>query len=145
MASLNRHSLKGLRELEQRLGDLFEEAEANGEPAISSAFRPTVDIYEQDENMVVECELPGVDRANIDIRVEDGRLMIQGERTRETEEEDEERDYYRSERRFESFRRSFALPQNVDRDRIEATFVEGVLKVVLPETSKSTSKQITIE
>jgi len=146
MALLSRgRPFEGLRELEQRLEDLVEEAGGDGEPAISSAFRPSVDIYEQDDNIIVECELPGVDRDEIDISLENDRLTIQGERTRETEEKDEERDYYRSERRFESFQRSFSLPQNVARDQIKATFDDGVLKVVMPETSETTAQTIAIE
>lgn len=146
MALLSRRSpFGGLQQLEQRLDDLFGEMGGDGESVVASAWRPVVDIFEQGDSIVVECELPGVERDKIDIQVEDDRLTIRGERREETKEEDEERDYYRSERRFESFQRVFSLPGNVDREAIEANLEDGVLRIVMPETEASKAQRIAIE
>lgn len=93
-------------------------------------WAPSADIYEKDGNLVVKAELPGVDRNDVSVTVENGDLVIQGER-RADDEVDEE-SYYRMERFTGSFYRRFSLPDGVDEDRISAEFKDGVLRVQVP-------------
>jgi HSP20 family protein len=103
---------------------------------------PAVDIVEKDDSYKVTAELPGMDESNIDVKFAGGTLTITGEKTEEKEEK--KQDYFLSERRFGSFRRSFRVSDGVDPDKIEASFKNGVLIVTLPKTEEARQKQKTI-
>jgi HSP20 family protein len=96
---------------------------------------PAVDVTETDKAYEITAELPGMDEKNIEVNLADGGLTIKGEKKEETEEK--KKDYYVSERRYGSFERYFGLPDGVDADKIEATFKNGVLKVMLPKTAEA--------
>jgi len=96
-------------------------------------WAPSADIYEKDGNLVVKAELPGVDRNDVSVTVENGDLVVQGER--HSDEEVKEEDYYRMERFTGTFYRRFALPEGVDEDRISAEYKDGVLEVRIPKPS----------
>jgi HSP20 family protein len=100
-----------------------------------AAFRtmPAVNVAETDEAYEIEAELPGLEEKNIEVKVANGVLSIKGEKQEEKEEK--EKDYYRRERSFGSFERSFQLPDNIEADKIEATFKNGVLSVTLPKSA----------
>jgi HSP20 family protein len=103
------------------------------EPAWESA--PAVDVAEDDKGYELTAELPGMDEKNIEVKLANGGLTIKGEKSEEKEEK--KRNYYLHERRFGSFERSFAMPEGVDTNRIEATFSKGVLKVMIPKTAEA--------
>jgi HSP20 family protein len=109
----------------------------------SFAKAPAVDIAEHDKNYEVTAELPGMDEKDIDVKFADGVLTIKGEKKEETEEK--QKDYYRSERRFGSFQRSFRVPDGVEADKIEANFKNGVLTVVLPKSAEARKREKKIE
>jgi HSP20 family protein len=92
---------------------------------------PAVDITESDKAYEVTAELPGMDEKNIEVKVANGDLTIKGEKQQEKEEK--KKDYYMHERRFGAFERCFQLPDEVDADKIEASFKKGVLTVTLPK------------
>lgn len=92
---------------------------------------PAVDIVEKDRAYEVTVEIPGVDEKNLEVKLVNGGLTIKGEKREEKEEK--KKDYYVHERNFGSFERSFSLPEDVDSDKIEASFKKGVLSVVLPK------------
>lgn len=96
---------------------------------------PAVDVTETDKAYEITIELPGLDEKNIEVNLANGGLTIKGEKKEEKEET--KKDYYVSERRYGSFERYFGLPDGVDADKIEATFKNGVLKVVLPKTAEA--------
>jgi HSP20 family protein len=96
-------------------------------------WAPSADIYEKDGNLVVKAELPGIDRDDVHVTVENGDLVIQGERHADDEIDDE--NYYRMERFTGSFYRRFALPEGVDEDSITAEYKDGVLQVRIPKPS----------
>ncbi len=96
---------------------------------------PAADVVETDQAYEITAELPGIDQKNIEVNVANGGITIKGEKKEETEEK--KKDYYVSERRYGSFQRYFGLPEGVDRDKIEATFKNGVLKVTLPKTAEA--------
>ena len=92
---------------------------------------PAVDVIESEKAYEITAELPGMDEKNIDVKVADGTLTIKGEKQEEKEEK--KKDYYLRERSFGSFERSFAIPEGVDADKIEASFKKGVLTLMLPK------------
>lgn len=102
--------------------------------AESRAWAPAVDIYEDEKEIVVSADLPQMEEKDLDVRVEDNHLHIAGERKFENEEKKD--NYHRVERRYGSFQRTFALPDNVDAEKIEAKYDKGVLKVHLPKVEK---------
>jgi HSP20 family protein len=106
------------------------------------AFRtmPAVDVAEA---YVIKAELPGLDEKNIEVKVANGVLSIKGEKHEEKEEK--EKDYYRRERSFGSFERSFQLPDNIEDDKIEANFKNGVLSVTLPKSAEAQQQAKKIE
>ncbi len=108
----------------------------------SATWAPAVDISEQKNAYVVTAEVPGVKPEDLDVTLEDGLLTIQGERR--SEEESTDRQYHRVERRFGSFRRSITLPSQVDADRIEASYADGVLQVTVPKAESAKPKKIDV-
>jgi HSP20 family protein len=91
----------------------------------------------------IKAELPGLDEKNIEVKVANGVLSIKGEKQEEKEEK--EKDYYRRERSFGSFERSFQLPDNIEADKIEANFKNGVLSVTLPKSAEAQQQAKKIE
>jgi HSP20 family protein len=92
---------------------------------------PAADLVEEDGSYRVTVELPGMEQSDVDVSVSGDMLTIRGEKREEREEK--KKDRYLSERRFGSFRRSFRLPETVDRNKITASVKKGVLEVVLPK------------
>jgi HSP20 family protein len=103
---------------------------------------PAIDIVEKDKAFEVTAELPGLDVKNIDLQLSDNVLTIKGEKQEEREEKAKDR--YVSERRYGSFRRSLQVPGNIDTDKIEASFKDGILTVTLPKSPEAEKKQKTI-
>lgn len=97
---------------------------------------PAVDVIDKDTAYELSAELPGMDAQHIEVRIENGMLLIQGEK-RDVHEEHNEK-YYLSERHYGSFQRSFALPPGIDSNAITAQFAKGVLTLTLPKTASST-------
>jgi HSP20 family protein len=97
-------------------------------------WAPAVDVYEDENKIVVKADLPDMDEKALDIRVEDGMLTVKGERN--FEDESKEKNFHRVERRYGSFVRSFALPEGVDQEKISAAYNKGVLEVTVPKTHK---------
>ncbi len=114
-------------------------------PFGSSTFSPRVDVTEDNENLYVHAEVPGVDKNDIKINLVGDVLTISGEKR--SEGKDEKKNYYRTERNYGSFTRSFTLPSEVVVDKISAEYKEGVLNITLPKTeeAKIVEKQIEIK
>ena len=103
---------------------------------------PSVDIVEKDDAYKVSAELPGIAASDIEVKYSDGMLTIAGEKQEDKEEK--KKDYFLSERRDGSFKRSFRVADGVDADKIEAVFKNGVLTVTLPKTAEARNKAKTI-
>lgn len=101
---------------------------------------PAIDVFEKEDKFVVKAELPGIKEEDIHVSVVGDTLSIKGEKKTETEVKEE--DYYRCERNYGSFYRSIPLPSNVDADKIEAAFEDGVLEVALPKSAKVKPKKL---
>jgi HSP20 family protein len=104
---------------------------------------PAVDVYQEQDDIVVKAELPGMDKDNIDVIVSDHLLTIKGEKKKE--EEVKEENYYRSERSQGSFVRTVELPADVKSDQVKATFKNGLLEIHLPKTEDAKKKEIKIK
>lgn len=103
---------------------------------------PAVDVVEKDKAYEITAELPGLDEKNVEVKVANGMLTIRGEKKEEKEEK--RKDYFVSERRYGSFERRFQIPSGVDVGKIEATFKNGVLTVMLPKTAEAQATEKTI-
>lgn len=126
-----KHRLASLWETEPfRFADLKE--------AITpSEWTPHVDITEDDHEFLVKAELPDMKRDDVKVSIEDGTLMISGERKHEKEEKHKK--YHRIECEYGSFTRSFTLPAGVSGDKVSADFKDGVLRVHLPKDVKTSA------
>jgi len=112
-------------------------------PRWLSESTPAVDVAEKDKAYEITVELPGLDQSNIDVKLANGALTVKGEKKEETEEK--KKNYYMSERRFGAFERSFQLPDDVDQDKIGASFNKGVLTVMLPKSAEAQKSAKKIE
>lgn len=106
-------------------------------------WRPVVNTYETDNAIVINAEVPGVKKEDISIDVKNNVLTISGER--KDQENIDRDDYYRSERFYGSFQRSFTLPDNVDAEKVDATYKDGVLEIKIPKTEESARKKIEVK
>ena len=101
----------------------------------SWAAAPAVDVAETDKAYEITAEVPGLAEKDLEVKLASGTLTVKGEKQEDKEEK--KKDYYISERRYGAFERSFRLPEGIDTDKIEASFKNGVLKVVLPKTPEA--------
>jgi HSP20 family protein len=125
-------------EMERLFNDMAFNDGQNGE-----FWAPTVDIVEETDKLVVTAELPGVDKKDVKISLQDNVFTIEGEKTRTTEEKQDK--FYRTERNYGKFSRSFNLPTKVATDKIEAEFNDGILTINLPKVEEAKPHQITIK
>jgi HSP20 family protein len=140
-----------LATLQERLNQLFSQPLAplwrlagGSEAALTAgSFVPAVDVYEDEHNIVLTAETPGIDEKDLDISVENNVLTISGER--KMENEDKQDNFHRIERSYGRFTRSFNLPPTVDADNVKAEFNNGVLKITLAKREEAKPKQIKIE
>lgn len=130
--------------LQDRMNRLFRDSfsENREESLTNSRFAPAVDVYEDEHNVTLKIEVPGVDEKDIDVRVENHTLTVHGERKFEKEEKEE--NYRRVERQYGSFTRSFTLPNTVDTENVSANYEKGVLKIKLAKKAEAKPKQIKV-
>lgn len=107
-------------------------------------FLPATDIVETDDQLVLTAELPGLEKKDVEIVVDEGVLTLRGEKIEEKKEE-EDKKLHLYERTYGAFQRSFALPRTVDPAKITAEFEKGVLKVFLPKTVEAKAKGRKVE
>jgi len=108
-----------------------------------AAWSPLVDITEDDHEYLIKAELPGIEKDQVKVSVEDGLLVIAGERNSEKEEKNHK--YHRMERSYGSFIRSFSLPDDADGTKVKAEYKNGILKVHLPKNEQAKPKSIEIK
>ena len=104
---------------------------------------PVVDLYDDKDQIVVKAELPGMAKDDIEIDIGDHQLTLKGEKKKE--EETKEENYYRSERSYGSFTRVVDLPAEVQRDKVHASYKNGVLEIRLPKTEEAKKKEIKVK
>jgi HSP20 family protein len=136
---------RDLGTLQDRMNRLFRESyrsEGGEESLTTSSFAPPVDVYEDEHNITLKIEVPGIDEKDIDVRIENNILTVHGERKFEKEEKEE--NYRRVERQYGSFTRSFTLPTTLDSEQISADYEKGVLKIKLAKKAEAKPKQIKV-
>ncbi len=107
-------------------------------------WSPSVDIEEEADRYLIKADLPGVDKENIDVKLENGVLSIRGEKTSETETGKGTK-RHRTERFHGSFARSFSLPEAVRADQVEASYKDGVLSLIIPKEEEAKPRSIDIK
>jgi len=124
---------------------LFEDAVTRlmSEPRASRPWSPAVDILETEDALILNADLPGVEMKNIDVRLENETLTLQGERSFEKDEQ--ARGYHRIERHYGTFVRSFSVPATIDVDQVGAEYRNGVLTVTLPKKEAAKPRQVKVE
>jgi HSP20 family protein len=125
------------RLIDETLSRIWKEDMAQG------VWSPPVDILERGDEVVLKVDLPGVNQNEIDIRVEEGGLTIQGER--KFVKESSEENYVQIERPYGTFRRTFSIPRTIDQGSIKASYKDGVLRIILPRRQEIQPKQIAVE
>lgn len=137
-----------LNSLQDRVNQLFNQTFGGFEnfgfeqPLTSENFLPPVDISEDDHNITLQAEIPGVKQEDLNITLENNVLTISGER--KFKEEEKKENFHRIERRYGKFTRSFTLPASVNAENVNATFENGLLNITLPKREEFKAKQITI-
>jgi HSP20 family protein len=106
---------------------------------------PSIDVTETDKEIEITAELPGLERNDVDISVDDDVLTIRGEKKVEAKEEDKSKNYHVTERSYGVFFRAIQLPAGVDPASIQATMSNGVLKITIPKPAKSEPKKIKVK
>lgn len=120
--------------------DFFGGGEA--ELPIERNYVPDIEVKETKNAFVFQADLPGIRETDLDISVQNNRLLITGKREREEQQEDER--YYAYERCFGSFSRSFVMPEGAELDKIQAQLKNGVLNVTVPKKAETLPKKIPI-
>lgn len=116
----------------------------HGSPDVSThTWMPPVDIRETAESLLVQAELPGLRKEDIDITLENNVLTLSGERR--FEKDTKEKDYHRVERSYGSFARSFSLPSTVQADKVDATFKDGVLTIHIAKAEAARPRKISVK
>jgi HSP20 family protein len=129
--------------LHDQMNSLFGGSLLRGEGGVSGILNPAVDLYEEDDKLVVKAELPGIDKKDISVDLQNGVLTLRGERRHESEEKNG-RNVYRREMSYGKFVRSFSLPQDVEPDKVKAEYANGVLTIEVPKPETRKPKQIKV-
>ena len=113
------------------------------EPGEPGSWAPRIDVYEKGDNIIVDAEIPGLNKEDIEVTVENQTLNVRGEKkeSKETKREG----FYHSERFYGNFHRAVTLPAPVDVSKIEATYKDGVLTVTMPKAAEARAKHIAIK
>jgi len=147
------HAISPFEEMEKRFEEFFRRPFSMLGPSWFPAIRmpeigevsAKVDIFEEGNDVVVKAELPGMKKEDLDVNLTDDTITVSGEKKKE--EKIEKKDYYRVERSYGSFTRSFRLPKEVQSDKAKASFKDGVLEIRVPKTEEAMKKEkkVTIE
>ena len=137
-----------LEEMQHRLSSVLGrqlQTRQNGdkESITVAEWAPVVDITEDEQEYLIKADLPEVQREEVKVTVENGVLVLSGERR--LEKEDKNRRYHRVERSYGSFARSFSLPDDADSSKVNAEFKEGVLKLHIPKSELARPRQIEVK
>lgn len=133
---------KEFNNLSGRLNRLFDMPREESNDSLG-AWSPAVDIYDKGNEVVIHAELPGMKKDEIDVRVENNVLTVRGQKERKDEVKEE--GYFRTERTYGTFSRSFSLPSTVDASKISAEYKDGVLTLNVPKAEEAKARQIDVK
>jgi HSP20 family protein len=142
MNMLKYDPFRELRGLHDEMNRLFSGPQAERGEFARGAWSPSVDIFEDENRLIVEAELPGMNREDFEISVENNVLTLKGERKFEKKTEGD--NYHRVERSYGAFTRQFTLPQTITAEGATADFDNGVLRVALPKREETKARKIEI-
>ena len=147
MAIVRWDPFRDVATLQDRINRIFNESfgrsrDLDDEVSLSD-WRPPVDIFEADDGIVLKVELPGISKDDVSVEIKDNVLMLKGERLLDPQIKDEH--YYRKERAFGKFQRSFSLQQSIKPNLIKATFKDGILTIEIPRPEEEKPKQVTVK
>ena len=142
MKLIKRHDVPSRRDI---FADFFDSFFNTDLLPASEKMSPAVDIVEEKDKYLVKADLPGLKQEDIKVEVDDGVLKISGERKYEKKEEDKEKKYHYYERSYGAFERRFVLPSDVDTEKIDAKYENGVLEIVIPKTESKKPKEIKVK
>ena len=131
-----------LRSLQDEMTRLFASGRGGREEMFNGAWSPKVDIFENKDSLVLEAELPGMNREDFELSFENNVISLRGERKFEKTTEGD--NYHRIERSYGEFTRSFTLPQTVTADGATAEFQNGILRVSLPKREETKARKIEV-
>jgi len=134
-----------LEDVSNRLNRVFGRPLARMEPNemfTVADWMPSADISETDTAYLIKAEIPGVNKEDVKVTIENGMLTIQGERKMEKEEKDKK--FHRIERSYGSFMRSFRVPDDADESAVKAEFKDGVLNITLTKSAKAKPKAVNV-
>jgi HSP20 family protein len=144
---IHRNPFADLLDIQREMNSLFDFSLSRWgdreESALENAWAPAIDVLDSKDSLVVKADLPGLKKEDIDISVQNGTLVIKGEKKEESERK--EKNGVRTERYYGSFYRAVALPSTVDETKAKASFKNGVLELVLPKKEEAKPKQIKID
>lgn len=145
MAVVKYNPFRELRTMQDQMNRMLDMAwnREFGEELKDGVWQPPVDIYEDEHSVVIKAEIPDVEQKDIDIKIENNTLTLRGERKHSSEVKKE--NYYRVERYFGHFQRSFSLPNSIDQDKVQAACDKGILTITLPKSAATKPKQISVE
>jgi HSP20 family protein len=130
------------KHLNRIFGRFTARAEPDREVLAMADWAPTVDITETDSAYMIKGEIPGVNKEDVKVTIEDGMITMRGERKQEKEEKNKK--FHRIERSYGSFMRSFRVPDDVDENAVKAEFKDGMINVTLPKSGKTKAKSINV-
>jgi len=146
MAIIRWDPFRNVATLQDRINRLFEDSFPRSrdidEDISMCEWKPSVDIYETEEGIVIKAELPGVNKEDVSVEVKNNILTLKGERF--VDKEIDEDKYYRRERCFGTFHRTFTLQHTVLPDKIKAKFRNGVLEIEVPKPEEEKPRQISV-
>jgi HSP20 family protein len=142
MADMIRWSGRDLRRAQNELDTWFNSFFADAEGLARTPW-PKADVYEDTEGVTFRFEVPGVDSNQMKVQVNDNTLTVSGEK--KLEQEDKKGNYHRIESTYGAFERSFSLPQNLDTEKLAATYKNGTLQVFVPRAEKAKPRSIQVK
>jgi HSP20 family protein len=138
--------IRELEDVSNRLNRLFGRSlartESGSDTLAMNDWTPSTDISETDTAYLIKAEIPGVNKEDVKVTLQDGMLTIRGERRQEKEEKDKK--FHRIERTFGSFVRSFRMPDDADESAVKAEFKDGMLNVTLGKSEKAKPRAIEV-
>ena len=145
MAIVKYNPFRELRTMQDQMNRMLDMAwnREFGEELKEGVWQPPVDIYEDEHSVIIKAEVPDVEQKDIEVKIENGTLTLRGERKHSSDIRKE--NYYRVERYFGQFQRSFSLPQTIDQDKVQASCDKGILTITLPKREETKPKPISVE
>jgi HSP20 family protein len=145
MAIVKHNPFRELRTMQDQMNRMLDMAWNREfvEDLKEGVWQPAVDIYEDEHSVIIKAEVPDVEQKDIEVRIVNGTLTLRGERKPSSDIRKE--NYYRIERYFGQFQRSFSLPQTIDQDKVQAACDKGILTITLPKREETRPIPISVE